>query len=303
MIRSSRKAAGALVRETMAAWAAIGLLVWVSIVLATTGCSSMKEQEQPLRVAHRGGAGLAPENTLAAFENGLHYHPDMVELDIHLSKDGELIVMHDPLLERTTGKLGQISDYDRATLATFDAAATYSPGHSFGFQAIPTLPQVFDLVETKAGYPIGYQIEIKLRSDGSRYAGIEKKLVALLAERGLADRSVVISFDFPTLETIGQLKPKLKRAALISKKYMTAIGAGGPKAVAADIASLGVDYVGINYSYLSQTLYTEFRNKNLGIGVWTVNEPSAMERMAAMGVDFITSDFPDILVKTLPIAR
>ena len=300
MIRSSKKAVGPGVSKTMAAFAAIGLLVWVSLIFATTGCSSMKGQQQPLRVAHRGGAGLAPENTLAAFDNALHFRPDMVELDIHLSKDGELIVMHDPLLERTTGKPGQISDYDRSILATFDAAATYSPGHSFGFQAIPTLPQVFDLVEAKAGYPIGYQIEIKLKSDGSRYKGIEEKLVALLAERGLTDRSVIISFDFPTLETVGQLEPKLKRAALISKKYMTAIGAGGPTAVAADIASLGVDYVGINYSYLSQTLYNNFRDKKLGIGVWTVNEPSAMERMAAMGIDFITSDFPDILTKTLP---
>ena len=298
---SNNKGTRLLPSRTMAASAAIcSLVVVLLLVVVTTGCNSMRKQDRPLLVAHRGGAGLAPENTLAAFENGLQYRPDMIELDIHLSKDGELIVMHDPLLERTTGKSGEISDYDRAVLATFDAAGTYSPGHSFGFQKIPTLGEVFDLVEAKADYAMEYQIEIKLKNNGFRYEGIEEKLVALLADRGLSDRCIIISFDFASLETIGNLEPSLKRTALISKNYLQSIGTGGPKAVAADIAALGVDYVGINYPYLSQTLYNEFREKNLGIGAWTVNDPGAMERIARMGVDFITSDYPDILGKTLP---
>jgi glycerophosphoryl diester phosphodiesterase len=80
---------------------------------------------------------------------------------------------------------------------------------------------------------------------------------------------------------------------------MTEIGSKGPKAVAENIASLNVDYVGINYNYLSQTLYDEFRAKGLGVGAWTVNEKEAILRMAKLGVDFITSDYPDRLQQLL----
>ncbi len=257
-----------------------------------------KHDELPSIVAHRGGAGLAPENTLVAFETGLAHNPDMVEFDIHLSKDGVLMVIHDPSLVRTTGQPGAISDYDAATLATFDTAATYKKGHTFGFQKIPTLAEVIDLVEQKSMRPVYYQIEIKVKEDGSRYAGIEQKLVSFLLSRDLIERSIVISFDFPTLATLGKLEPTLKLGALISKTYMMNIGAGGPKAVAADIASLNVDYVGIRYNYLTQVLFDEFRKKNLGVGAWTVNDAGTMKKLAQMGVDFITTDRPDLLRET-----
>ena len=283
----------------IAAYAAIILLI---LVILTSGCISMeKHDELPSVVAHRGGADLAPENTLAAFETGLLHDPDMVEFDIHLSKDGVLMVTHDPTLERVTGQKGVVSDFDATTLATFDAAATYKQGHSFGFQKIPTLKEVVSLVEHKSSRPIYYQLEIKVKEDGSRYAGIEQALVTFLQKHDLIERTIVISFDFPSLATIGKLEPTLKQGALISKAYMMSIGAGGPQAVAADIASLGTDYVGINYNYLTQVLFDEFRKKNLGIGVWTVNDKTTMKKFAQMGVDFITTNRPDLLRETLSL--
>lgn len=286
-----------VLRVMIAAFAAIILLC--SIILSS-GCMSMKNKyELPSVVAHRGGADLAPENTLAAFELGLTFDPDMIELDVHLSKDGVLMVFHDPLLARTTGQDGAISDYDAATLATFDAAANYEKGHTFGFQKIPTLAEVVDLVEQKALRPVYYQIEIKVKEDGSRYEEIEYKLVDFLQERNLIEHTIVISFDFPTLAKLGKLEPTLKLGALISKTYMMNIGAGGPRAVAADIASLKTDYVGINYRYLTQVLFDELRKENLGIGAWTVNDEPTMKKLVQMGVDFITTNRPDILRKTL----
>ena len=251
-----------------------------------------------MRVAHRGGAALAPENTLAAFETGLNYDPDALELDIHLSNDGVLMVMHDPLLSRTTGEAKEISDYDAATLATFNATKTHKDARLFGFQPIPTLEQVLGYVQTRE-QSVLLQIEIKLKQDGSRYDQLEEKLIALLRKYDRIDSSVIISFDFPSLQRIHELEPSLQRGALISKKYMTEIGSKGPKAVAENIASLNVDYVGINYNYLSQTLYDEFRAKGLGVGAWTVNEKEAILRMAKLGVDFITSDYPDRLQQLL----
>lgn len=299
MIRSNKHKLVSSRVMTVAAFAAIVSLLSILLLFMTTGCKSMEQEKRPMAVAHRGGAGLAPENTLAAFSAGLAYHPDMVELDIHLSKDGKLMVMHDPLLERTTGLPGAIGDFESTELAQIDAAATHTMRSQFGFQKIPTLEEVVDLVESSVDYPIGYQIEIKVRPDGTRYQEIEERLVELLTRRNLIDRTVVISFDFPSLQTVRELEPALKRGALISKKYMTEIGTGGPKAVASDIKSLGVDYVGINYNYLTPTLYDYFRKAKLGVGAWTVNEESAIKRFSEMGVDFITSDRPDLLRQVL----
>jgi glycerophosphoryl diester phosphodiesterase len=286
---------------SMAAFAAIVLLVSIGILmLLTVGCSSTHSEEgQIMRVAHRGGAALAPENTLIAFTTGLEHDADALEMDIHLSKDGIIVVAHDPTLARTTNQLGMISDYDAITLSSFNAAINFSGEGNFGEQPISTLEEVLTHIESKALRPVFLQIEIKVKSDGSRYEGIEEKLIKILQERKLIDSTIIISFDFPSLQKIHELEPRLKTGALISTKYMSAVGVGGPKSVANEMASLGVDYVGINHQFLSQTLYNEFRSHNLGVGVWTVNDENSMKRFATLGVDFITSDRPDLLKKIL----
>jgi len=289
--------------QTMAAPAAIVLWMAIGLVMLT-GCRSLYvaepvspvESGHPvMRVAHRGGAGIAPENTLAAFAAGLSQDIDALEMDVHLSKDGVLMVMHDPLLKRTTGQPGEIGDYDAATLSGFDAAVAFTGPTSYGRQAIPTLEQVLDLVAERADRPIVLQIEIKLKNDGSRYPQLEEKLVQTLREHAMVASSIIISFDFPSLVRIQELEPSLKTGALISKKYFSSIGVGGPKAVANEMAALGVDYAAVNYTYLTASLYRELRSRSLGVGVWTVNDPDTMRRLAALGVDFITSDRPDVL--------
>ncbi len=287
--------------NTMAALAAIVLLFSIlCLILLAVGCSSTYTEEGTImRVAHRGGAALAPENTLIAFATGLEHDADALEMDIHLSKDGIIVVTHDPTLTRTTNQAGFISDYDAKTLSSFNAATNFSGEGNFKEQPIPSLIEVLDLIQNKALRPVFLQIEIKVKSDGSRYDGIEEKLVRILQERNLLDSTIIISFDFPSLQEIHKLEPRLKTGALISTKYMSAVGVGGPKSVANEIASLGVDYVGINHQFLSQTLYNEFRAQKLGVGVWTVNDENTMKRFAALGVDFITSDRPDLLKKIL----
>lgn len=287
--------------KTMAANAAIVLLFSIlCLILLASGCSSTYTEEGTImRVAHRGGAALAPENTLIAFATGLEHDADALEMDIHLSKDGIVVVAHDPTLARTTNQAGMISDYDAKTLSSFNAAINFSGEGNFGEQSIPTLEEVLELVKNKALRPVFLQIEIKVKSDGSRYEGIEEKLIEILRNRNLIDSTIIISFDFPSLQTIHDLEPRLKRGALISTKYMSAVGVGGPKSVANEMVFLGVDYVGINHQFLSQTLFNEFRAQNLGVGVWTVNDENTMKRFASMGVDFITSDRPDLLTKIL----
>jgi len=248
-----------------------------------------------LKVAHRGGAGLAPENTLAAFNEGLEQGADHLELDIHLSKDGQLVVMHDAALERTTNGRGEISDFSAAELAALDASAKYKGPNPPGPQPVPTLEQVLSLAKGRAGV----QIEIKLRTDKSRYAGIEAKLVEMLRAHDMLADVVVLSFDFPTLLEIKRIEPSLKTCALISTAYLQDIGAGGPQKVAEEIAALGAEYVGVNQTWLSDALFAALRERGLQVGVWTVDDPEEMRKFAAMGVAFITSNRPDLLRQAL----
>lgn len=245
-------------------------------------------------VAHRGGAGLAPENTLAAFRAGLGEKADALELDVHLSSDGELVVIHDPVLARTTGTAGEVGQSTLAELRTLDAAARWF-GPRVGRQLIPTLQEVVDLAKGHASL----QVEIKVKADGSRYPGIEAKVVETLRQSGMVDQAVILSFDFPTLATIGALEPRLRTCALISRAYLSKVGTRGPAAVAGEIAALGAAFAGVEKSWLTEPLYAALRARSLGVGVWTVDDPADMRRFAAMGVDFITSNRPDLLREAL----
>jgi glycerophosphoryl diester phosphodiesterase len=247
-----------------------------------------------IRVAHRGGAALAPENTLAAFAAGLEQAADALELDVHLSRDGELVVMHDPVLARTTSAAGKVDELTLAELRKLDASARWF-GPPVARQTIPTLQEVIDLAKGRASL----QVEIKVRADGSRYPGIEAKVVDTLRRSGMVDQVVVLSFDFPTLTTIKGIEPRLRTCALISRAYLAAVGKRGPAAVAAEMAGLGVTYVGVDKAWLTESLYRELRARSLGVGVWTVDDPGEMRRFASMGVDFITSNRPDVLRETL----
>jgi len=270
-------------------------------VLLLTGCGAeAKESHQVRVVAHRGGAALAPENTLAAFAVALENDVDTIELDINLSKDGSLMVIYDPLLLRLTGQPGAVSDYTAQELAQFDVAATFKGGkHYFGIQKMPTLEEVLEYVEANSSRPVQYQVEIKVKDDGTRYEGIEQKLIDVLNKYAVLDRTATLSFNFPTLALVRELEPKLQLGALISKEYLSSKGITGPEIVAKNMQELKVEYVGIKYDYLSQALYDQFRSHGLGVGVWTVDDTVNMRKFVNMGVDFIATNRPDLLNKVL----
>ncbi len=275
--------------------------------MAAAACASARPIAEPrqvptrriLRVAHRGGAGLAPENTLAAFRIGLANRADALELDIHMSRDGYLVVIHDPVLARTTNQSGSVSDYDLASLKSFDATARFF-GAVFERQEIPAFEEVLRLVLAVTDRTVDLQVEIKVRKDGSRYDGIEAELARVLRLYRYVEHTTVLSFDFPSLSSIAEIEPGLRTCALIGQQYLAAFGVAGPGAVADDIAALGADCAGVSEKYLGKPLYDALRSKGLGVGAWTVDDEARMRELAALGVDFITSNRPDILAQVFP---
>jgi glycerophosphoryl diester phosphodiesterase len=247
-------------------------------------------------VAHRGGAGLAPENTLAAFRKALELQADVVELDLHMSKDGALIVMHDPDLVRVTRRFGEIRTVTLTDLRTLNAAANYRGNHVEP-QRIPTLPEVLELVKGRAGV----QIEIKQWADQLRYPGIEAKVIEVVRRFDMLTDVLVISFDFPTLQTVTALEPRLATCALISSAYLARFDVRRDAApVVDDLVTQGFRCVGVKHTWLTMPFLQALRARDFRVGVWTVNDPLAMRKFITMGVDFITSDRPDLLRDILP---
>ncbi len=271
----------------------------ILVVAACAGDAAPKSLPEIQRVAHRGGAALAPENTLAAFRSGLAHGADALELDVHLSQDGRLAVIHDPTVDRTTDGSGAVADLSLSQLKALDASARFK-GPAAGPQEIPALEEVLELLTAPANGRIGLQVEIKLRADGSRYPGIEEALVSMLRAWSFVERTTVISFDFASLQTITRLEPGLGTCALVGKDYFKSAAATPPDQIAGSLAALGVASVGVREQNLTPGLYEALRHAGLGVGAWTVDSPARMRSLAALGVDFITSNRPDLLRQVFP---
>lgn len=264
--------------------AACGAAATPTAAPAPNGGSTMA---QTVLVAHRGGALLAPENTLAAFERGIAERADAIEMDVHLSKDGEIVVIHDPNLSRTTDGSGNVGDLTLAEIRKYNAAAKFTAA-AFPPQKVPTFQEVVDLARGR----VGMQVEIKVRPDGARYPGIEQKVIDVLRAAGMVEKTVIISFDWPTLQDVKKIEPKLKTGALASK-------VGDPAELAKQVKAVGADYFGPEKSYLNAALLAELRKLGIGGGAWTVNDEAEMRKLAALGPDFLTTNRPDLLRKVL----
>jgi glycerophosphoryl diester phosphodiesterase len=154
----------------------------------------------PMVIGHRGAAGEAPENTLASFQLALEQGVQGIELDVHLSKDGEIIVCHDPTLDRTTDGTGWIYEHSSADIKRVDAGSWF--GARFAGEAIPLLGEVFDLVPDT----IMINVEIKSSYDGR----METALLDFLRRTNRLENVVVSSFDHKCLKRLKLLEPQAK---------------------------------------------------------------------------------------------
>ncbi len=243
---------------------------------------------------HRGARGIAPENTLAGFQVALDLGVDMIELDVHLTRDGELVVMHDPHVERTTDGDGAIGSFALAELKCLNAAAKFRGAGHYGVQRVPTLQEVYDLV----GGRCTINVEVKPAADGTRYPGIEAKLVEFLRRNDPANRTVISSFNHPTLVRIHELEPRLPRQGIVSHDYFEKMPAGpvGAQVAVDDFVARGLTWMAVNHVCLTQDLCERMKRAGLTVHAWVIDDLEGLVRFASMGVDRITTDRPDVLM-------
>lgn len=244
---------------------------------------------QPQIFAHRGARVAAPENTLLAFQVALDQGADGIELDVHCSKDGELVVIHDFDVDATTNGHGSVADFTAAELAALDASHHFTP-HQPGV-GVPTLAQVLDLV----GNRCRINIEIKSRD---HYGGDQvEPLLHLLRSRDLYDQVIVSSFNPVTLIKLRRHDPDIALGLL----HMDDLPPFLLETWTGDIIrpqAVHPYHVGVDAGYVAWA-----HGRDLAVNTWTVNEPTEAQRLAALGVDVIMTDLPDQMIAVLePVA-
>jgi glycerophosphoryl diester phosphodiesterase len=230
-----------------------------------------------VRVAHRGASGLFPENTLLAFREAVACGVEMIELDVQLSRDGELVVMHDQ-----TNGTGRLRDQTLAELRQWDAGQG---------ERIPLLTEVLTLAQA-AG--IRLVIEIK-GADEAGSLPIAEALVPLLQRTGWVDRSIVTSFHPGALLRARALEPRL--SCMLDPTPLD--GSLSPRAVCEQTLAAGANIVGYYYRVTTAALVTECRLTGLALWTWTPNSAEEIEAQVRLGVQAVVTDRPDILNEVL----
>ena len=278
----------------LAAWLIGACNGGVPTPTAPVGATATPTALRPVAViAHRGGAALAPENTLGAFRKAIALGVDVIEMDTHLSKDGAVVVIHDPTLERTSDGSGRVADWTLAQLQELNAAAKFGDG-KYERQPVPAFGQALDLVQSAR---LRVEVEIKVPPQG-RYPGIEQKLVKEITDRSLIDRVQVSSFDFAVLADVKRVNSKARTVALMSYEFFRRAPVDFPAQAIDEARNSGAEVIAVNKDLLTRALVDEAHARGMQVEVWTVDSETDMKKFVQMGVDGIISNKPDVL-KTL----
>lgn len=256
-----------------------------------------RDAGRQLAIAHRGGAGLWPENTLYAFERASALGVDVIETDVRATADGELVLFHDDGVGRTTDGTGRVGSFTLAELKRLDAGFRFSPdgGRSFphrgaGF-TVPTLQEVF-----KALPQMRFNIEPKQSAPS-----LAAPLCRTIREQGMADRVLVASFSGSMLEEFRRECPEVATSAATGEvaSFLSLHNAGLSHSYSPAMQALQVPEYAAGLRVLSRGFVESARGRNLRVHAWTVNSEADMRRLVEMGVDGIMTDYPDRLLKVL----
>ena len=228
-------------------------------------------RHRPVIGAHRGASARAPENTLAAFRAALEDGAELVELDVHLTRDDRLAVIHDEETRRTTGTAGIVAELSMAELRRLDAGR--HKGRHWAGEPIPELGDVFAALRGR----LLVNVEVKGR------AAAAPVLARCVAEHDMADAVIVSSFDPAVIRAVTALCPSLLAGLLVDRPVPDPVTAAREG---------GAQLLHVKHTYLTPTLVDLLHQAGLGALAWTVNAPGEMRRLAALGVDAILSDDP-----------
>jgi len=222
-----------------------------------------------LNIGHRGAKGHLPENTLASFRKALDLGVDGIELDVHLSADGEIIVIHDDTIDRTTNSKGFVNSLSLLELKSFRIENEFQ---------IPTLSEVFDLIDRKCF------INIELKGNGTAKPVVELIEGYVLKKNWNYTDFIVSAFDWNALQEVQQLNSKIRIGVLTATDLDLAIGFAG---------FINAYAIHPYFHLLTAESAIQIQRKGFKIFPWTVNEPEDLKKIKSFNITGIITDFPD----------
>lgn len=275
----------------------LAVLAYASIVSRPMPEHSFTETDKLLAIAHRGGAGLWPENTLFAFQNAIRIGADALEFDVHATSDGELVVIHDATVDRTTDGSGRVDEMTWDALRELDAGYrwTADDGASFPFRGmglrVPSLEEVLNaLPDTRM------IIELKDVSDAARVRFSEA-----IAQCSYPERKVIASFQSESVKYIRDNNPGIATSSTAGEVLgfwvLNSLRLGF--AFVADGETMQVPPRFQDLTLVSNRFVSGAHRHNMDVYVWTINEEAEMRRHVDHGVDGIITDYPDRLLQVL----
>lgn len=233
--------------------------------------------------AHRGSRGTHPENTMAAFVEAERVGADGIEFDVHLTKDGELVIIHDETLNRTTTLTGFVKDYTAAELRKADAGLKFSP--AFSGEGIPFLSDVFEWASENK-----LIMNVELKNDKLHYPAIEQKVISLIRHYHLESRVVLSSFNHSSIAEVKRIAPDIERALLF-------------EGLPVDIVKILTEKKEAGFHPDAPSLTKELNKQAQELGYvvrpWVANSKEWILRLAEFGVDVIMTDFPEAAIGIL----
>jgi glycerophosphoryl diester phosphodiesterase len=235
-------------------------------------------------IAHRGFSGAAPENTIAAVKAAIELGADMAEIDVTLTADGHIVVIHDETLDRTTNGSGEVFRYSLAELQQLDAGSWFDP--SFAGERIPTLDEVLSEVDDRI------LLNVEIKSEAVE-RGVVSKVASEIREHRMVDQVVVSSFSPTALQELHSSAPEIRTAVLYNTKFHK-----GQDAVEI-VNDLEASVFNIKRQRLTRKMLRRCRENEIPVGIYTVNKPRRMRRLVKKGIDAIFTDHPDRLIDVL----
>ena len=234
-----------------------------------------------LKIAHRGASGTAPEHTRAAFVRALELGVDMIEMDLQLSRDGYLVVIHDHDLQRTTNGQGPVREHTLEEMKRLDAGSWFDP--KFSGETVMTLEDVIDVVGRRA------MLNLEIKSPPSDWSNTALKTVAVLSHSGILGTTVISCFEMQALRKVREISPSARLGILWQHPDWTDAWGWVRELAAWSFHPWAqvVDAAGVR----------EAHRHGLRVLTWTVNELDEIERVVGAGVDGVMSDFPERLLQ------
>ena len=260
------------------------LRFFVSLTILVSSSSLAKVHA----IAHRGASAYAPENTISALKKAISLKAKYLEIDVHMTKDGEVVAIHDSTIDRTSNAKGKINNYNLEDLKKLDFGSWFSK--DFKSERLPTLKETLELITNDQ------VLIIEVKYGKNKYKDIEKKIVNLVESTDKQNQVILKSFDQEVLKEFKKLAPNMERLyctfwgnnTFTIDNFFRFRGIFSPN---------NFKYLQVHKFFLSEDLIKQAHKRGIKVVVWDVHDIETMKKFKKMNVDFIETDNPDYILK------